>query len=116
AREGNIQRRARSTVQHRAFLCPAEILFFSQTKSCLSGSVHETFPDTIVTNLPGSLSRWIPCGRERVSQDLEVFDTYCWGWCSEFLAAKMSLETRGHMIRWPIALITLAALLGCSAN
>jgi hypothetical protein len=49
-------------------------------------------------------------------QDLEVFDTYCWGWCSEFLAAKMSLETRGHMIRWPIALITLAALLGCSAN
>src|SRR5438034_86737 len=39
--------------------------FFSQTKSCLSGSVHETFPDTIVTNLAGSLSRWIPCGRER---------------------------------------------------
>jgi len=44
---------------------PRRDSFFSQTKSCLSGSVHETFPDTIVTNLPGSLSRWIPCGRER---------------------------------------------------
>src|SRR5207253_1776049 len=38
---------------------PRRDSFFSQTKSCLSGSVHETFPDTIVTNLPGSLSRWI---------------------------------------------------------
>ena len=44
---------------------PRRDSFFSQTKSCLSGSVHETFPDTIVTNLAGSLSRWIPCGRER---------------------------------------------------
>src|SRR5439155_8573068 len=34
---------------------PRRDSFFAQTKSCLSGSVHETFPDTIVTNLPDSL-------------------------------------------------------------
>jgi hypothetical protein len=33
------------------------------------------------------------------------------------LAPRMSLGARGHMIvRWPVALISIAALLGCSAN
>src|SRR5207244_10248518 len=43
---------------------PRRDSFFAQTKSCLSGSVHDTFTDTIVTNLPGYISRSIPCDRE----------------------------------------------------
>src|SRR5438128_4230008 len=32
---------------------PRRDSFFAQTKSCLSGSVHETFPDTIVDEFAG---------------------------------------------------------------
>src|SRR6202011_1676443 len=39
------------------------------------------------------------------------------GWRSNFLAARISLHTRGHMtLRWPVAIVTIAAALGWSAS